>query len=204
MRLSSASILTSTRSRLKRHFLFTSYLHLYRSLPHMEPRLYTCGIPNEFVERYKPGCYYPVQLGDTFSDNRYRILHKLGWGSYSTTWLARDDLKNRNVALKVSSADATTKTRPGEKELLQAISALPKSHPGHVHIVSLLDSFMVHGLNGAHSCLVLELLGPSVHETNLYTMTNYAFPASVAKKLVFQVLSGIDFLSSHGIGHRGK
>lgn len=117
---------------------------------------------------------------------------------------ARDNLKNHNVALTVSSADATTKTRPGEKELLQALSMLPRSHPGHAYIVSLLDSITVHGPNGAHGCLVLELLGPSVRETNIYALMNYAFPASVAKKLMFQVLSGIDLLSCHGIGHGGK
>ncbi len=35
-------------------------------------------------------CYHPVHLGDFFKDGRYKILHKLGFGSFSTVWLARD------------------------------------------------------------------------------------------------------------------
>jgi len=39
---------------------------------------------------YKPGGYHPVNLGDNFKDGRYQVHHKLGWGKYSTTWLAYD------------------------------------------------------------------------------------------------------------------
>ena len=38
--------------------------------------------------RYKPGGYHPVHLGDIYQ--RYKVIHKLGFGSYSTVWLARD------------------------------------------------------------------------------------------------------------------
>lgn len=57
----------------------------------------------EDITLYRRGGYHPVKLGDCFStlpaDNllyrslptsRYRILHKLGHGSYATVWLARD------------------------------------------------------------------------------------------------------------------
>jgi len=39
---------------------------------------------------YKPGGYHPVILGDTFKDGRYIIRQKLGWGGFSTVWVARD------------------------------------------------------------------------------------------------------------------
>lgn len=45
--------------------------------------------------RYRPGGYHPVHLGDTLSEDRYKILHKLGWGGYSTVWAAQDQ---RSVA----------------------------------------------------------------------------------------------------------
>lgn len=48
-----------------------------------------------------------MRLGDVFSNGRYRSIHKLGWGGYSTTWLARDIVGNRNVALKISTAEST-------------------------------------------------------------------------------------------------
>ncbi|KAG8861861.1 serine/threonine protein kinase, CMGC group [Serendipita sp. 411] len=41
-------------------------------------------------EDYKPGGYHPVHIGDEFSDGRYVVVRKLGWGHFSTVWLARD------------------------------------------------------------------------------------------------------------------
>ncbi len=44
----------------------------------------------EFMENYGPGLLCPVHFGDLFKGARYRILRKLGYGVYSTVWLAID------------------------------------------------------------------------------------------------------------------
>lgn len=44
----------------------------------------------ENMSKYRPGGFHPVCLGDTFQDGRYKIHHKLGWGGFSTVWLAKD------------------------------------------------------------------------------------------------------------------
>lgn len=41
-------------------------------------------------EDYVKGGYHPVQIGDEFSDGRYKVVRKLGWGHFSTVWLAKD------------------------------------------------------------------------------------------------------------------
>lgn len=46
--------------------------------------------PREWLVEYEPEGMHPVTLGDTFNDGRYRIEDKLGYGGYSTVWLARD------------------------------------------------------------------------------------------------------------------
>lgn len=51
---------------------------------------YTCEIDAEPLHRYHRGGYHPVHLGDCLSNGRYKVLHKLGWGGYSTVWAARD------------------------------------------------------------------------------------------------------------------
>ena len=38
---------------------------------------------------YVPGGYHPVHIGDIYHE-RYRVIHKLGYGAYSTVWLTRD------------------------------------------------------------------------------------------------------------------
>ena len=50
----------------------------------------TPSIEEQTLPRYKQKQYYPVKIGDRFND-RYRIITKLGYGAYSTVWLARDD-----------------------------------------------------------------------------------------------------------------
>ncbi|KAK1145863.1 hypothetical protein N8T08_003809 [Aspergillus melleus] len=44
----------------------------------------------EDLDRYCPGGYHPLTIGDDLNDGRYRLVDKLGYGGYSTIWLARD------------------------------------------------------------------------------------------------------------------
>lgn len=71
----------------------------------------------EPFERYAVGGYYPVQIGDQFS-SRYRVLHKLGHGNSSTTWLARDERLAKYVALKFAVSELD---RPFESAVLRIL-----------------------------------------------------------------------------------
>lgn len=44
----------------------------------------------EEADFYSTGGFHPVSLGDTFNSGSYKVLRKLGYGQYSTVWLARD------------------------------------------------------------------------------------------------------------------
>lgn len=57
-----------------------------------EMRFHETGYPSEWAESYRPGGFHPVNLGDSFKDGQYRVIRKLGYGSFSTVWLARDKL----------------------------------------------------------------------------------------------------------------
>lgn len=61
-----------------------------RSATDDEGRFKTITLPCEWVEDYRPGGYHPVVLGDVFKNGRYKVIRKLGEGSYLTVWLAHD------------------------------------------------------------------------------------------------------------------
>ena len=46
----------------------------------------------EDLEDYCKGGYHPVEPGQVYRNGRYTVVRKLGWGHFSTVWLARDNL----------------------------------------------------------------------------------------------------------------
>lgn len=44
----------------------------------------------EEPDDYGPGGFHRLNVGDKLSDQRYTVLRKLGYGEYSTVWLAHD------------------------------------------------------------------------------------------------------------------
>lgn len=49
---------------------------------------------DEGTEDYRRGGYHAVRIGDTFKQGRYVVQSKLGWGHFSTVWLAWDTHKS--------------------------------------------------------------------------------------------------------------
>lgn len=45
---------------------------------------------DEGTEDYRRGGYHAVRVGDTYKNGSYVIQSKLGWGHFSTVWLAWD------------------------------------------------------------------------------------------------------------------
>lgn len=72
------------------------------------------------------------------------------------------------------------------------------------HIVQLLDCFLHHGPNGTHQCLVFELLGPSVDKVlGDYCESQERLEPEIILRMSRQLLEGIEFIHSAGIGHGG-
>jgi serine/threonine-protein kinase SRPK3 len=110
----------------------------------------------------------------------------------------RDD---RYVAVKITVSEVEDSS---ELNILQALSALPKYHPGSSYVNQLLDYFTLVGPNGSHHCLVLELAGPNVADVVESHCKDDRLPPKLAKVFAKQALQGLDFLAANNIGHRGK
>ncbi|KAG6081587.1 hypothetical protein E4U15_002823 [Claviceps sp. LM218 group G6] len=164
----------------------------------MPAQTYQCDADAEPLHRYRPGGYHPLALGDALKDGRYKVLHKLGWGGYATTWAAKDRKEDRYVAVKITKSEVEESR---ELKVLRALSALPQNHPGSAHVNRLLDHFTLIGPNGTHDCLVLELLGPNVQDIVQRRCKGSRLSSKLAKVFAKQALQGLDFLAINNIGH---
>ncbi|EPE02435.1 serine protein [Ophiostoma piceae UAMH 11346] len=172
----------------------------------MEWRFKYMTTPCECVEDYFPGSYHPVHLGDVFNNGQYEVIRKLGEGSFSTVWLARDQKNDRYVALKILVSD--NKASTAELQILHHINNVAATD-GARHITQLLGEFEHHGPNGTHKCLVFELMGPNVNvmveELPQFKPRKWGmkvrYPPRMAKSILKQTLQALAFLHENGIAH---
>uniref|UniRef100_A0A8C2SX17 non-specific serine/threonine protein kinase n=1 Tax=Coturnix japonica TaxID=93934 RepID=A0A8C2SX17_COTJA len=145
--------------------------------------------PNDYCK----GGYHLVKIGDLFN-GRYHVIRKLGWGHFSTVWLAWDIQGKRFVAMKVvKSAEHYTETALDEIKLLKSVRNSDPNDPNKERVVQLLDDFKISGVNGSHICMVFEVLGH--HLLKWIIKSNYqGLPLPCVKKIIKQVLQGLDYL----------
>lgn len=172
----------------------------YTSLKTAAPVEYMPLEDIEKPDRYRPGGYHPISIGDCLS-GRYDVVHKLGFGTYSTTWLARGRDMKKYVAIKIAIADADV---PESKifDTLALSEPSDEGHPGEALIPRVLDTFSLDGPNGRHRCLVTEPGMMTLAEAKDASYTRL-FRMPVAKAIAAQVIQAIAFLHCRGVVHAG-
>ncbi len=151
----------------------------------------------EDLEQYRPGSLHPIQLGDRLCHGRYEIIHKLGYGSYSTVWLANDHFQQITpyIAIKIVQAQASSSQQ--EVQCLQRLLAGPAEHPGRSYISPLDDAFSIQGSNGHHLCLVMPVAGCCLYDCKLRNTS--MFKADPARAIVAWILPGLLHIHSRGV-----
>ncbi|XP_065177593.1 SRSF protein kinase 3-like isoform X2 [Sycon ciliatum] len=147
----------------------------------------------EDANDYCKGGYHAVRIGDLYND-RYIIIRKLGWGHFSTVWLAWDVKCKRHVALKVvKSSRHYTETALDEIKLLEKVSKCESGNEGKNYVLQIYDHFNIPGPNGLHVCMVFEVLGHNL--LKLIVRNNYeGINLVCVKRIIKQVLLGLDCL----------
>jgi hypothetical protein len=151
---------------------------------------------SEPQERYLRGrLYYPVCIGEVLA-NRYCILHKLGWGGFSTVWMAYDMQEKKDVALKI-----LTSGRDGDRVIFAQNEIIRRAHD-RSNLVIYHSTFQLRGPNNnLHGVLGLPLIGPNL-QSNRYKMplsSHMPMRMSAARQLLLALKS----LHDAGIVHSG-
>ena len=170
---------------------------------------------DEGLEDYKIEGYHPVHIGEILLE-RYVIMQKLGYGHFSTAWLALDSKYGNYVAIKIQKSEERyiwaaydeveilqeLAKHYFDKEWIDSLKEYYKNEPEKLknieknensHIVQLLNSFIYHGQNGKHFCMVFEVMGVTLLE--LIKRYNYrGLPIPLVRVITKQILIGLDFL----------
>ncbi|KAF7193467.1 Serine/threonine-protein kinase SRPK [Pseudocercospora fuligena] len=126
------------------------------------PRLIDHTIDEARLPFYKPEAYLPVHPGDKL-DAKYEILTKIGYGSYSTVWLAKDITSKfwqpcRYVTLKIGVAsDGHVDSNMSREREFNNRVAKSSTHAGRLHVRSPIAHFEISRSDGLkHPCVVYE------------------------------------------------
>uniref|UniRef100_A0A2P2IJB3 non-specific serine/threonine protein kinase n=1 Tax=Rhizophora mucronata TaxID=61149 RepID=A0A2P2IJB3_RHIMU len=147
---------------------------------------------DEGIDSYRKGGYHAVRVGDSFAGGRYIAQRKLGWGEFSTVWLAYGTRSSNYVALKIQkSAAQFAQAALHEIEILSAVANGDPSNSKFA--VQLVDHFKHTGPNGQHLCMVLEFLGDSL--LRLIRHNRYkGLPLNMVREICKCILTSLDYL----------
>ena len=139
--------------------------------------------------------FYPICIGEVLNE-RYLVEHKIGFGGFSTVWMAHDLQEKRDVALKVMCLGDWAETEACmHGKIIQDVQDTS-------HLVTLFDTFLLPrsaGDDRQHRVLVFPLMGPSL-DWHVLKMTSMATRMSAAR----QLLEALESLHKAGIVHRGE
>jgi serine/threonine-protein kinase SRPK3 len=191
-----------------------------------ENMIYAEEEPHMLPIRYSGG-YCPLTLGENLSifnegptvvGGNFKIVRKLGWGAYSSVWLAESQgcvlplfgfslhlsfaainhrcnkIHTRYQALKLLTVAATSDLvddKFPEFDNLVRVTTRNPSHPSYHHCTSFLGRMFVRD-KYPHFCFVFEPMG-----TNLLLLQRQqpgkVFSLAVTKRIVKQILLALDY-----------
>ncbi|KAJ5771056.1 kinase domain-containing protein [Penicillium nucicola] len=134
--------------------------------------------------------FYPVYVGEVLNQ-RYQVEHKISHGATSTVWMARDLQGDIDVALKVMcSGEWAEHEICIQDEVLQSVQETS-------HLVTYIETFVLHGDDRDHQVLVLPLVGQYVVPHVLKRA-----PMTTRMSAAHQLLKALEGLHKGQIIHR--
>ncbi|EMF09309.1 protein kinase [Sphaerulina musiva SO2202] len=193
-----SSCLARSRTRLASLLYYAPWSPSTAIAPRLDPNK---PIEEEQSPYYRHDFFHPTRLWDILN-SRYQIVAKLGHGSGSTVWLARDLRRFRwteekFVVVKIG-ANRQASLGHGVKDELAILRRLTdgnRQHMGWNFVRKLRDSFTLGSPNAEHRCIVSEPLREPLWMYCQRFVGN-VIPPNVVKVLIRMILEGLDYLHS--------
>ncbi|KAI0182252.1 kinase-like protein [Xylaria flabelliformis] len=153
----------------------------------------------ETLPFYRKEDYYPMQIGQVIHGH-YQVVSKLGFGTTSTVWLARDLRDQKFWAVKVH---INTLKHNQELEIYHHLANTP-CDPEFVkakqHVRQLKESFKLTGPHGDHDVFVMTPLALSLSHF-LGARRGQPFHSDFVKQALSQILYGLVYLHDMNVVH---
>ncbi|KAJ5405446.1 hypothetical protein N7465_006730 [Penicillium sp. CMV-2018d] len=155
-------------------------------------------VDEEVCPDYNSTNFYPAKPGEVLA-KKFQLLVKIGWGSQSTVWLARDISRlkwqsEKTVTLKIINSNDTDDARH-EHEIESHIMQQNPEHRGCAILRTCLDDFEVDGREAKHMCLVYEPMREPLWILQR-RFVDRKLPLPIAKAYIYFLLVGLDYLHS--------
>ncbi|TLS31416.1 hypothetical protein PpBr36_02491 [Pyricularia pennisetigena] len=150
-------------------------------------------IEEERFAYYEPNLFYPVHIGDVLND-RYQVITKLGYGSVSTLWLAKDLNEHRYVTLKVYVHGESSAEFNCYYHFQSGLVC--ENHRGRLSIRIAESRFQLEGPGGTHDVFVLLPLSLCVRALQLQ-LQDRKFREAFVVIIARAILEALDYLHTH-------
>lgn len=121
--------------------------------------------------------------------NRYKVMHKVGGGSFGDIFLGQDTETGGQVAIKLESATARHPQLVYEARVYKLVQ-------GGVGIPNIYW----YGAEDDYMCMVIDLLGPSLED--LFTVCKRRFSLKTTLMIADQMLNRAEYIHSKNFLHR--
>ncbi|KAJ2987997.1 hypothetical protein NUW58_g4209 [Xylaria curta] len=153
----------------------------------------------ETLPFYRKEEYYPMRIGQVVHGH-YQVVSKLGFGTTSTVWLARDLRDQKFWAVKVH---INTLKHNQELEIYRHLADTPcdiELAKGKQYIRQLKESFKLKGPHGDHDVFIMTPLALSLSHF-LGARRGQPFHSGFAKQALSQILYGLVYLHDMNVVH---
>ncbi|KAF5568686.1 CMGC kinase [Fusarium napiforme] len=143
----------------------------------------------EDINLYPRGFCYPISIGEIIIE-RYRIIHKLGHGAFSTVWMAHGIIENKDVALKILTlGNSNERDYQMQSEIIGTAKDL-------TYLLVYHQTFLLPSPHSQHRVFVFPLQGP-----NLRNHPPRKLPITTKMAFAVQLLKALKSLHEVGILH---